>query len=909
MGILFGIFFWTSNLVFLVIAYFGMLPFLGFSFVTDFLTGELPFDFFLPFVGLLIVPVVSIWAAVAFRSPQSPNQDSEENLGSNFSLPRFFYGVEAPLILLCLTRLFWLRELTPATGLMILTAVICVICFTYELVRIDRFLSPTAITIQMVTHGLMLLMGLYIGIICLFYVYPAAWIALISFSSLIVVFPIYFALVAILSMPFGMSIIYVQSWRQRLIAEHRSNRVWVTTGATMVVWVLLFNVLQAQPQVEAFSLLDRSVANDASRQELLQKSDKIREGLLNAYLWRYRYPSSVAGNDLIRSIYSNTFLPERTVDGLQQAYNYVTAPFSYNGSNRDSSEAELAYAKFFDRPILRAEQKAIQTAMKATSDRSEAKAGLLTINQQKVWLGKQEVSIEPHGDWADVEIHEVYTNRTYQQQEVFYYFSLPESAVVTGIWLGETSDRATSFPFTVSPRGAAQKVYNNEVSRRVDPALLEQVGPRNYRLRVFPIPQIPLAGNAVRSTPQNMHMWMTYKVMQQPDGWALPHLSERRNVFWDHDTQRIYNGQPNKLSIEQDDWFPSVIPAQSKVMAQAHQVRLISQTGVPELVMAKPVLDRDNRLPQGKKFALIIDTSRSMAAFSKELAQNFQWMQTQVAKDNDIDAYFTSSEGGTPKRLDRLDDLNLDRLVFYGLLRPQEMLKQFAQLQNGKTYDAVMVLTDAGSYELTDETKTTLSITAPLWMIHLGNFPAAYDDSTLAAIQDHGGSVATGIEDVMSRISSIDDRNPATIGMIDGYIWIKQQDNSTVSTEIDQGFQPLAARQLALSLGKKIDQNNPTQLDIIHSIAKQYNIVTPYSSMIVLVNDRQKQALKTAESQSDRFKRTVEDNQLPQPSTSSFNVSGVPEPAEWLLIGIVSIGLLLLVMLKRSQVSVETSIE
>jgi hypothetical protein len=80
-------------------------------------------------------------------------------------------------------------------------------------------------------------------------------------------------------------------------------------------------------------------------------------------------------------------------------------------------------------------------------------------------------------------------------------------------------------------------------------------------------------------------------------------------------------------------------------------------------------------------------------------------------------------------------------------------------------------------------------------------------------------------------------------------------------------------------------------LDTIHEIAKQSQIVTPYSSMIVLVNERQKQSLKDAEQNSDHFKRTIEDNQLPQPSNNSF-VSGVPEPAEWLLIAIAIASLL-----------------
>ena len=55
--------------------------------------------------------------------------------------------------------------------------------------------------------------------------------------------------------------------------------------------------------------------------------------------------------------------------------------------------------------------------------------------------------------------------------------------------------------------------------------------------------------------------------------------------------------------------------------------------------------------------------------------------------------------------------------------------------------------------------------------------------------------------------------------------------------------------------------------------------------MIVLVNDQQKQDLKNAEQGKDRFKREVEDKQQLPPS----NVSATPEPAEWLLLGMMAV--------------------
>ncbi|MBE9045974.1 hypothetical protein IQ255_16445 [Pleurocapsales cyanobacterium LEGE 10410] len=88
---------------------------------------------------------------------------------------------------------------------------------------------------------------------------------------------------------------------------------------------------------------------------------------------------------------------------------------------------------------------------------------------------------------------------------------------------------------------------------------------------------------------------------------------------------------------------------------------------------------------------------------------------------------------------------------------------------------------------------------------------------------------------------------------------------------------------------------NQAELDAIHQVAKTHDIVTPYSSMIVLVNDRQREQLKAAEAANDRFEREVEDGveQLEQPFNpfESAQVSGVPEPDVWILLGIVTLGL------------------
>jgi putative PEP-CTERM system integral membrane protein len=629
----------------------------------------------------------------------------------------------------------------------------------------------------------------------------------------------------------------------------------------------LFFTLHQSPQLGAFELLASPAETPQARQELLQKQDLIRQGLTNAYLAPYRYPRY---NDrhIFHLYHYSLKLPESIAENIQSWYDTLLSPFTYTGDPyADSQKASDLYSQFFDTPILRSEKAAIENAIESTFDRNGAKAGLNDINTRRVWLAEQQLTITPQGDWADVELYEVYDNQTYDQQEILYYFSLPESAVMTGLWLGETADRSKSFPFVVATRGAAQQVYNQEVNRRQDPALLEQVGPRQYRLRAFPIP--PLGQG-------KMHLWMTYKVLQQDGKWALPELSERRNLFWTDQTKRSVNG---KSVTAVDQWFPK-IPDAPKAQPVAHQISL----DWGGHVLVQPFADSDYRLPEGKRFAVVLDGSYSMNAHHDSLKQTFQWLQDQVLTQNTADLYLTTAAPATPQRLDNLTQFDLKNTVFYGTLQPSDMLQQFLQLRGNTNYDAVLLLTDPGSYELATDRPTALAFPAPLWLVHLGGLQFAYDDATLQAIQDSSGGVSTQVQEAMQRIGTTPTLGDGTtrLNIIDGYAWYLTK-TPTATAELTDGFEPIAARQWVTHLSRYVKPDQIQELDTIHAVTKEYGIVSPYSSMLVLVNDEQRQALKQAEQAKDRFNREIEDQQLPQP-VGSLAVSAAPEPAEWLLL-------------------------
>ena len=899
--------FWLWNLTFLAVVYFGILPFLAPFLFAATLRGETPVEFSLTVIALIAIPTAcSIVGAKRF-------------LKQPLQLIRLFYGVEAPLFLLCWLRLFLIREMTPASIHIIAIAGLSIAAFLVDLLWGYNNRRKTSLQwMQMLTNSLMLLFGVYAGVLLLFYALPFTvylvqgffkfeWLSSI-FNSLLYggFFGFSFLLLIGLScllfviMPSVLSGMYVYSGQKvirEFAARYGNKRAFAGVGAVLVASVILFVSLQQQPQVQAFSLLNNPATTDSNRQVLLSKSNEIKSGLVNAYLSSYRYLSSRQDSNSISVMYRQALgLNKPAADSVQQVYNFLISPFLYNGSAQDTEKAEKLYEEFFDKPIQKSEVAAITHAVQSTFNEQEVKAGLLNINEKKVWLESQQITVKEQGDSrtlagerAEVELYEVYKNQTPEVQEIFYYFSLPESAVITGLWLGDTSDRNKRFEFVVSPRGAAQKVYNSQVRRErpVDPALLEQVGPRHYRLRAFPIPRNnveQIENQPPRAT--EMNLWLTYQVMVEDRGVALPTLGEKRNIFWTDKTKRIRNGK--QVKIAKDAWLEDFIKV-GKSKPQSHEIELAEGYKIT----AKPLSKKDYSLPQNQRFALILDSSRSMSSHVKELSQNLTWLK-QHSKNNDADLYITAS-GTKPQRLDDIRKFKADKFTFYGSLQTPEMLKQFNQLRGETSYDAILLLTDAGSYELSKNNKDIPATPAPLWMVHNGKLPFSYTDGIIKAIQDSGGGVSTSLSEVLQRIATKATLGDSVVDVIDGYAWYleKSENNSTEQS----GFQQLAARQLIRGLSKQVKLDNLESLDAIHAIAKKYKLVSPYSSMLVLVNDEQRRLLKEAEAAKDRFDRKLESGKEDLSKPNNPLKTSVPESSNGLVLA--GSGLLLLWFVKR----------
>lgn len=938
--------FWSWNLIFLAFMFLGFAPQVLPEMITAVRIGDIPAAFLVYAVILAAIPAVAVILGLTAlrRAP-----------GRLFALG---YGVEGPLMLLLGVRFFVVREMTPTVALLLSIAGLGMATFLWQLLDRNIDARRALLThLRVIGLTLLLMIGLYAAVWIAFYALPIAaysrevvseqllrevpewrWLLLWVLGTILLIY----TATLFVAMPVAVPLLYIRAWwhgTRALAAGYGRPRAFALPTAVLVVCIILFVRANQQPQHVAFALLETPPVNPVEAQALLDRQEEIRAGLLNAYLAPQRYVSAVGEVRHVSEMYEQTLdMPPKQAARVQQLYEAVARPVLYLPVNppevdnrrdnralrREPVEAAKLYETFFDQSIIDGERDAIVHAVRSTWSIDQAQAGWQAVDDREVLLTRQEVTVAEHRDWAEVELYEAYQNQTGQRQEVVYYFSLPESAVITGLWLSNRPDREARFTYRVSPRGAAQGVYRNEVRRNRDPALVEQIGPRQYRLRIFPVePQSQRWDETsnrshVKEGPP-LYMWLTWRVLARGDDWPLPHLAEKRNVYWDTTSVRLVNGEP--MVADAETWLPASVPATAPVEPVAHRVDF---PGGETVVVWPTSAGELPGLSDNLRLAVVLDRSRSMAEHAAEVAGALARLAKVANSGANVDVYLTASKyrGEAPFRVS-LVELDPDSIMYYGGQNAAELVAQFDALRNGRDYDAIFVLTDGSGYELGAGDVEVPRPDMPVWMVHLGgDFPLGYDDGTLEAIQASGGGVAGDIEEALTRLAvgleterrgtSPGTSLSTTSDVVDGYVW------ATVPTEAaetgqsgmitlhtaDDNFAAFAARRLILATMHRqraaLDQLD--SLDYLHALAVEHSLVTPYSSMIVLVDERQAKLLDQLEARGDRFLREYEDVGETVPE-NALTVTGVPEPEEWLLLALTGAMLIWYVRTRRPSVA------
>jgi len=758
----FGLF-WSWNLIFLAFMALGFGPLMLPEIFTAVRTGLIPAQYLLYALILAFVPVgaVILGLTVLRRYPSR--------------LFAMGYVVEGPLMLLLAVRFFAIRQANPAMQFTLLVALLGMATFLWTL--LDRRLgvrrSPVEIA-RLIGLTLMALTALYAAAWIAFYALPLGvgalrwlsetltnlpqiardvWRGLLEnlrYAPLIVPYSILgFLLVAytatlVVLTPIAVPYLSLQAWWRSLKVQ--AGRIGWLYPSLAVVLVLVFISVgfvaaNRQPQARAFALLQEPPASPQQAEALLEQSESIRHGLLNAYLAPFRYISEQGGVRHIRDIYESTFkMPSPQAYDVQLLYERFASPLIYQPVNptrlpeladnralvEEPQEAAQLYQQFFDTPIIEGERQTIVAAVRSTWSSDEAESAWQAVDDREVRLVQQELSLQEHGDWAQAELHEVYQNQTADQQEVIYYFNLPESAVVTGVWLGNSPDKSQAFDYQVAPRGAAQAVYREQTRVMKDPALVEQIGPRQYRLRAYPVP--PLRMQYDRNTSRTLveaapefHLWLEWRQMADPTSaadkaWQMPSLAFLRNVYWDDSTLRSVNGE--QIVVNDSGWLPETLPASGQVPPQAHRVDLPgdqSVLAVPAGALTQPAL------PESLRLAVVLDRSHSMQEHAAEVGDVLLQLKDLQKSLPPMDVYLTASPyRGEEPSIAALDSLDPSGIIYYGGQNAAQLIAQYEKLRAGQEYDAILVLTDGSGYELGESGVKVPVPEVPVWLLHLG---------------------------------------------------------------------------------------------------------------------------------------------------------------------------------------------
>ena len=663
------------------------------------------------------------------------------------------YGVQAPLVIMAILRLFGARAGTAVTNLAFAIGVLGMAAFAWSVLNTRTFRrGPRWLSSVWLTPTL--LVGIWLACLISLFVPPvvAALIeglvsnlsrpSFIDAGLVLVVCLMAVTAIGIVIVPAALLYLYFRAW-SRSIRRGGLKALAASASAAAMVLLSMF-VLSKQPQVGVLERLGDPEVSETTEEEAFaihKERYRIQAGLLNIVLSPYRYLGPKDQMDALASIYKSTGFPEGLASVAQGAQNILLSPMLYDGPGTydERAQARALYQAVFDKDIEVAHREAFRDALEATWSFRQPDATLLDAAAKTVRLKSQTVQVDPMGPVAEVLLHEVYVNQTYGDREVLYHLELPETAVVTGLWLGPDDNRETAFAHRISPRGAAQAVYKAEVQRRVDPALLEQVGPRQYRLRVYPVVRSRAAGHEARRGPP-LHMWLRYRTMAVDGHWPLPRRLESRNVYWDSGTLLTINGV--RQSRPADAWLPPGVAADhapdlpATVVVAGHEVTVGPAAPVPVSLPGR--------------WIVAVDTSGSMATLGDETQAALERLGEVLPADTEVVHTRSPYLNGGPKRMVGLS--HWLPLGFGGLSLP-EIWRQVQTTVSVPGADGVIVVTDAGDGVQRDA-KLENPPEVPVWFVHLGGRPAmAYDDHFIESLQQAGGGVAMSVDEVLRRMA------------------------------------------------------------------------------------------------------------------------------------------------------------
>jgi hypothetical protein len=193
------------------------------------------------------------------------------------------------------------------------------------------------------------------------------------------------------------------------------------------------------------------------------------------------------------------------------------------------------------------------------------------------------------------------------------------------------------------------------------------------------------------------------------------------------------------------------------------------------------------------------------------------------------------------------------------------------------------MFTDESDSDIEHQNMLNYPDKTPIYIVHDTNLLSQYHDALTLTVIRSGGAIFSDPEDAFELIALKQNaqNSQGSVLSVDRYgSWMLSEGSVNLTGNNDD----LIAHKQAIN---QMIKSGSSELEQIHQIAITHGLVSPYSSYIALVTDRQKQQLENESKKDDKFDADydVGEESISDPSMSgALNLGAVPEPEEWALI-------------------------
>lgn len=851
------------------------------------------------FIGIaLAIPILSVFLAVKAKI----NNDSGR-------ISKLLFKYEIPLIFIVSLALGLSTGTPPIFLLILLITVLVVSSFALKFLDIPAFASWQNY-FSNITHQSGLIFATYVALLYLF-AFPllvtgytgliASFFSGINFSDGFIWFFLYslmailllvigiFAVILMFS-PFIISLILYKVFKESensLIQKIGSKKVFiinaiVTTGLLVTVAILSF---QPKPDISIKKLMELGTAQtyeekESIAKELASKEDEIKDAFEKIIATKEKYIFTKSNINLREDYKSELSFGDGLAKGIENTFIALAYPFIYQQDvDKYYAEAPKYYDSLFAKPIYE-----VAARYRSSPPRNNINLVSRTVN----------INTDYQDVLATITVEEELKNTSWGDQEVVYEFSLPNDAVITDLKLGPNLE----FNGVIAPRGAASKVYQQQLNVRRDPALLEQTGPRQYRLRVFPV-------SGTNTKLPNQKVQFTYIASITSRGYPLPSYSFKRNVNTEN-SKAYYFVNNSAISSDINAEFITASypgdlcripgPIISRTSNDTIFASLIPLNNVPELAGVNFSCDNKTGLNlsktiTGTSIALLYDTSYENKdnRFFDDLRE-FMHANKSLIENNQIDYFLFNDDLSLSRRMDE-NWLNqpLD-ITYFGKSNMKKALDEFKG-----SYDLVIIAPGNGIPPIDIKNdKIGINQSTPVYVVYYDNKIPAYSNAFSDFILNSGGDVVSSFEEALTQYALATKlRLSGTLkfptfgpywavslagpGIMTWQNFYSNPNPKLLDASWDNPLTYIVNKSYLTNIikySKGLDRNISTStafIDKLNIFAINSHIVSPYSSLIALVNQTQQAALENASNQTDRYS-------FESPAQPSSGGGGLPTP-------------------------------